>query len=126
MADKLPKLVWKQSSLKERFKFFKQRLELLFKVQVTRDDEKCFHLLRALNDNALEALEVFHSWGLGNEEAASYTTVIAKFETAIGQSVNFRVARLQLHYMYEDKTESLDAFVKRCRTLALKCECLVN
>lgn len=120
MAD-LPQLVWNQPNLKEKFKFFKQRLELFFKLkQISQKDKKCYFLLRAVDD---DALEVYNSWGIEEDAEADYEDIIKRFEATLGQAtVNFRVARLQLHYLYQDKTESLDTFVTRCRTLALKCD----
>ena len=119
--DDLPKLQWKQPAPRDKFKLFKQRLELFFKMKKKTDDkEKCYYLLRALDD---DALEVFNSWNLEAAVAESYKEVIKKFEETLGQTaINFRVARLQLHFMHQDRGETLDSFVTRCRTQALKCE----
>ena len=66
---------------------------------------------------------MFNSWNLEAAVAESYKEVIKKFEETLGQTaINFRVARLQLHFMHQDRGETLDSFVTRCRTQALKCE----
>ena len=119
--SELPELIWKQAGLRDKFKLFKQRLELYFKLKKIADNkEKCCYLLRALDD---DALEVFNSWNLQDDKAEAYDEVIKCFEEALGQTtVNFRVARLQLHYMYQDRSETLDNFVTRCRTQALSCD----
>jgi hypothetical protein len=120
MAD-LPQLVWQQADLKDKFKLFKQRLELYFKIKkINKKDEKSYYLLRALDD---DALQVYNSWNLEETESQDYDNLIIQFESVLGEAVvNFRVARLQLHYMYQDKQESLDAFVTRCRKCALDCD----
>ena len=119
--EDLPKLNWKQPAPRDKFKLFKQRLELYFKVKkITNDKERCYYLLRALDD---DALEVFNSWNLDGDTADSYKEIVKKFEETLGQTaINFRVARLQLHFMHQEKRENLDSFVTRCRTQALKYE----
>lgn len=80
----------------------------------------CCYLLHAMVD---DALEVFNSWDLKSPEADKYTDIVKHFEAALGQtSINFKVERTQLHYMYQTHSETLDEFVTRCRsTQALTC-----
>ena len=66
---------------------------------------------------------MFNSWNLEAAVAESYKEVIKKFEETLRQiAINFYVACLQLHFMHQDRGETLDSFVTRCRTQAVKCE----
>lgn len=119
MADSLPSMNWNSPNVPEAFQLFKQKVKLYFSIKKISGAAEVPYILRGVDD---EGLRRYNSWSLTEDQKKNPEHIWKCFEAQLEPDVNFRVARLQLHYYYQRQDESLDNFVTRCRQLATKCK----
>lgn len=111
---------WTESDLGEALSLFKQKMILYLEDEEITDARKqARKICRGIGDEGLRRL---NASGLSDDQKATPDNLWNFFENQLKISVNFRIHRLHL-MQYRQKTgESLDDFVTRARTLALKCQ----
>ena len=80
---------------------------------------KARKIMRGIGDEGLKRL---NASGLTDDQKKIPTELWTFFENTLKVNVNFRIHRLHLMKYRQQTNESLDAFVIRARTLALKCD----
>ena len=105
---------WKASNLADSFKLWKQKMSIYFSITGRKEEQQVPYILKGADD---EGLRRFNTFKLSDEEQKVPKNIWDKFEAQLQVSkLNFRAARLDLHYLHQQKTESLDDFITRIKT----------
>ena len=117
----IPKMDWKAADTVEAFQFYKQKMEMYFRMKKINAALQVDYILTGSGD---EGIRRFNTWKLSEADRQDPAIVWNKFKSQIEGSTkqNFRVARLKLHHYQQKPTESLDEFVTRCQEQAGKCD----
>ncbi len=116
----IPAMDWSQADVGESFSLFKQTLLLSCEDEEIVDDAKiALKIKRGLGNEGLRRL---NASGLSQADLSNPAIIWDYFEKQLKLQVNFRVYRLELMQYRQNSSESIDEFVTRCKTLALKCE----
>ncbi len=120
-----PVMDWVSENKVEAMALFKQKVEIFFKLKKVKAEDKVGTLLLLAGD---EGLKLYNSWNLPDDEADNIVEVWKRFGEYGNINQNFRVARLYLRNMNQitkgtdhDKSETVDEYMARIRTQALKC-----
>ena len=106
--------------LKETYQLWKQRLLAFQKTGKVRNEDLQYFIQEALDDDGLRA---FNSFGLTEEEQKVPDNIFKCFETRFNISKpNFRAARLDLHFFYQDPSDSIDDFFTKFKEKSIPCE----
>ena len=81
--------------------------------------KKALKILRGIGDEGTRRLQVS---GLSEEDKRKPDKLWEFFESQLKPKINFRVHRLHLMECWQREDETLDDFILRVRTLAMKCE----
>ena len=120
MAAHLPTMNWSDLDLGEAMSLFKQKMTLYLEDEEIEDQTKqARKICRGIGDEGLKRL---NASGLTDEQKRSPQALWHFFESQLKVNVHFRIHRLQLLQYRQKASESLDDFVTRARTLALKCD----
>ena len=111
---------WSSNDLGDAFSLYKQKLNLYIEDEgIPEAAVKARKFCPGIGDDGLRRL---HVSGLTDDEKQDIEELYKFFENHLKISVNFRIHRLHLMQYRQRKDESLDDFITRARTLALKCE----
>ena len=120
MANNFPCMDWSGSDHAESFGLFRQKMELYLKEEdITEAAAQARKICRGLGDEGLRRL---NASGLKTADKKKPSELWKFFESHLRLNVNFRIHRLQLMQYRQRADETLDDFVTRARTLALKCD----
>lgn len=120
MATKYPELNWKAENIPEEFKIFKQRMELcLLDNNVTDKGRQAVKIILALGAEGLRRL---NASSLTDEDKKDPAKIWTLFNDQLNTHVNFRIHRLELMRFKQQKEETVDDFVNRCRTKGAECD----
>lgn len=96
----------------EKFELWKQRINLYSLTNNKTGEALVPHLLQALDD---EGLKIYNSFNLSADDKKLPEKIFQKFEERLKiHKTNFRTARLDLHFFYQQSEETVDAFYTRC------------
>ena len=87
--------------------------------EVTDDRKKALKILRGIGDEGTRRLQVS---GLSEEDKRKPDKLWEFFESQLKLKIDFRVHRLHLMECRQREDETLDDFILRVCTLAMKCE----
>ena len=94
--------------------------EHLFSNNKKKGKEQIPYILQGSSD---EGLRRYNTFKFNEGEKDNPKILWSKYEEQLKiTKPNYRAARLDLHYMYQDKNETLDEFVTRCKTKTADCE----
>ena len=119
-ASHIPKMDWTEPDLAEAMALFKQKIELYVEDQEITDPIAIARKIRIGSGN--EGLKRLNASGLKPDDLKDPKKLWTFFENQLKVHVNFRIHRLQLMKFTMKSGESIDDFVSRSRTLALKCQ----
>ena len=108
----IPYIDWQSSNLPEKFKLFKQRLELYFVVNKIKIEQQVNYILLRVGN---EGLKKYNTWLLTEEEKCTPEIIFNKFIEQLEPKEKFRINRLKLMTYKQEAEELLDNFVNRCR-----------
>ena len=115
-----PTMDWNSSDLCDSLALFKQKMQLYIEdVEIEDEAAQARKILRGLGDQGLKRL---NASGLTDQQKKVPQNLWAYFENQLTLNINFRIHRLQLMKFRQNSNETLDDFITRARTLALKCE----
>lgn len=119
-ATHIPRMDWTNEDLAEALSLFKQKIQLYVDDQnVTDKVAQARKISIGVGDEGLKRL---NASGLTDDDRKDPAKLWTFFEKQLKVNVNFRIHRLQLMKFTLKKDESVDDFVSRARTLALKCQ----
>ena len=120
MAHKAPSIEFSnKKDLDGRYQLWKQRLGFFSQTSSKTGKHLVPYMLEGLDD---EGLKIFNSFGLTAAEKEDPKNIYDKFEERLNIcKPNFRAARLDLHFYYQNKTETLDDFYTRCKNICSTC-----
>ena len=119
-AAEAPVMDWSQKNLTEAFKLGKQKMNIYFQINGKKGEEQIPYILKASND---EGLRRYNTFQFTEQEKKDPKLLWSRFEDQLRiTKPNFRAARLDLHYYYQKKEETLDEFVTRCKTKSAECD----
>ena len=119
-AGEAPVMDWSQKNLTEAFQLWKQKMNIYFQINGKKGEEQIPYILKASND---EGLRRYNTFQFTEEEKKDPKNIWSRFEDQLRiTKPNFRAARLDLHYYYQKKEETLDEFVTRCKTKSAECD----
>ena len=110
---------WEAENFAESFKMFKQRLELYFLTKETTKEKQVAHILLQIGE---KGLKMYNAMTLTEAEKKDHDILFKKIGEQVEPPEDFRVSRLKLMNMRQEKTETLDNFVTRAQLQAQKCE----
>ncbi|CAM1302408.1 Uncharacterised protein r2_g1227 [Pycnogonum litorale] len=117
---KIPEFQWDVSEVAEEFKIFKQRMELHFEDQGIEDEAKQAIKIKIYVGS--EGLRRLNASGLTNSDMKVPAKIWDIFDQQLKIKVNFRIHRLEFLQYRQNKEETLDDFVTRCRTKGRECD----
>lgn len=104
----------------EKFSLWKQRIDIYSQVTDIKNEALVPHILQGLDD---EGLKIYNSFTLTDAQKKSPQAIFEKFEERLKiNKPNFRAARLDLHFYYQKKEETLDDFYTRCKQKTSECK----
>lgn len=111
-----------EGNLSKNFKRFKQNFEiyLMASEKHTKPDETKIALL--LSCMGEEAVEVFNTLKLSDEERKNYKRVMQEFEKYMNPKKNEVYERFKFFSRKQEEGENFDHFVKDLKKLASSCE----
>ena len=119
-ASIYPNMDWSSTDLCEALTLFKQKMQLYIEDEEIKDPAaQARKICRGLGDEGLKRL---NASGLSDAQKKVPNDIWTFLENQLKVNVNFRIHRLQLMQYRQTSSETLDDFVTRARTLALKCE----
>lgn len=120
-SNNIPQMNWSGDNVTENFRLFKHKLQLYFEdEEITDKVKQARKILRAIGDEGLRRL---YGSALTEEDQKDPDMLFAFFKSQLpAQSVNFRIHRLQLMRFQINNSESIDNFVTRVRSHAVKCD----
>ncbi len=118
--SRIPEMDWKQADVVDTFLLFKQKMELYCADEEITDNNKI--ALKIKRGIGSEGLRRLNTSGLSDNDLNKPTKLWNFFTNQLKVNVNFRIHRLELMQYRQRPGESIDDFVTRCKTLALKCE----
>ena len=118
-SKNIPEMDWEAENVAESFKMFKQRLELYFLTKETTKEKQVAHILLQIGE---KGLKMYNAMTLTEAEKKDPDILFKKIGEQVEPPEHFRVSRLKLMNMRQEKTESLDNFVTRAQLQAQKCE----
>ena len=99
--------------------FQKQRKMLFSQITGKEDRDLVPFILQGLDD---EGLKIYNAFDLTAEQRKDPGYIFLKFEERLQiAKPNFRAARLDLHFYYQEKEETLDDFYTRCKKKTAEC-----
>lgn len=111
---------WNSSDLSEAFGLYKQKMILFLEdEQITDEAAQARKICRGVGDEGLKRL---NASGLDENEKKNPDELWKFFDSQLKINVNFRIHRLQLMQYRQQSNETIDDFITRARTLALKCD----
>ena len=119
----IPEMNWDSDNVAESFKIFKQRLELYFTTKNVAEDKQVPHILLQIGE---KGLRMYNAMTLTADEQKDPKVVFQKLQEQVEPPEHFRVSRLKLMQMRQEKSETLDDFVTRAQLQAQKCEFSIN
>ena len=120
MASHLPTMNWSDPDLSEAISLFRQKMCLYLDDEEIEDEAKqARKICRGIGD---EGLKRMNASGLSDDDKKKPDVLWNFFEGQLKLNVNFRIHRLHLMQYRQKQDESIDDFVTRARTLALKCQ----
>lgn len=103
----------------EKYNLWKQRMEIYSGVTGKKDADLVPYILQGLDD---EGLKMYNTFILTDEEKKQPKKIYEKFEERLNiLKPNFRTARLDLHFFYQEADETLDDFYTRCKAKTKDC-----
>ena len=111
---------WYCPDLGDAIGLFKQRMTLYMEDEnIVTATAQARQICRGIGDEGLRRL---NASGLTDYEKKNPVQLWDFFNKQLKVSVNFRIHRLHLMRLRQKTDETLDGFVTRARTLALKCQ----
>ncbi|KAK6175812.1 hypothetical protein SNE40_014200 [Patella caerulea] len=108
----------------ETYTLWKQRMNIYSSTTGKTGEKLVPYILEALDD---DCLKIFNTFDLTQDERKNPDAIFQKFEERLKISKpNFRAARLDLHFYYQRKDETLDEFYTRCKEKTAQCEVNAN
>ena len=105
----VPTMNWSAKNVIEAFKLRKQKMGIYFSITVKKDENQIPFILKGCED---EGLRRYNTFKLSEEDKKKPDVLWSRFEEQLKISrPNFRAARLDLHYMYQKKEETLNGFI---------------
>ena len=109
-----------KTDLANRFARWKQRIQNHKELENLNDTELALLIQQAVDD---EGFAIFDSFHLSDDDKKKPKVIFEKFEQSINSMVpNFRAARIDYHFMYQQPSESFYAFYTRCEEKAKECD----
>ena len=103
----------------EQYELWKQRMGYFALTSEKTGEALVPYMLQAIDD---EGLKIFNSFHLTVAQKKDPNEIYAKFEERLKiTEPNFRAARLDLHFQYQEKGDTLDKFYTRFRGISVKC-----
>lgn len=119
-AARIPQMNWSTDNHEQALQLFRYNITVYCEDEGINEDTKvALKILRGVGDEGLRRL---HASALSDGDKRKPDKLWEFFEGQLKTSVNFRVHRLQLMECRQKPDESLDTFITRARTMALKCE----
>ena len=119
-AARIPQMNWATDNHEEALQLFKSNISVYCEdEEITDDRKKALKILRGIGDEGTRRLQVS---GLSEEDKRKPDKLWEFFESQLKPKINFRVHRLHLMECRQREDETLDDFILRVRTLAMKCE----
>ncbi len=119
-TSKFPMMNWESPNLAESLKLFKQKMNLVCEDHEMTNEEKIARKIKiGLGDEGLQRL---NASGHSEENLKSPARIWTFLEGQLKVAINFRIERLALMQYRQTEGETLDEFVVRARTQALRCE----
>ena len=104
----------------EKYNLWKQRMDLFAQVSNKTGEDLVPYILQCLDD---EGLKIYNTFDLTVDEKKKPEKIYEKFEERLNISKpNFRTARLDLHFVYQQTDETLDSFYIRCKEITKDCD----
>ena len=121
MGSRIPTMDWSSADLSESMALYKQKMSLYMadEGRVTDADAQTRKICWGIGDEGLLCL---NASGLSEDQKKDPDELWTFFQNQLKVSVNFRIHRLHLMQYRQTPSESLDDFVKRARTLGLRCQ----
>ena len=120
MASHLPTMNWADPDLSEAISLFKQKMSLYLEdEEITDQAKQARKICRGIGDEGLKRL---NASGLSDDDKKKPVKLWEFYEGQLKLNVYFRIHRLHLMQYRQKPDESIDDFVTRARTLALKCQ----
>ena len=94
-------------------------MEIYSQITNKKNENLVPYILQGLDD---EGLKIYNAFNLTAAERTNPQRIFEKFEERLKiTKPNFRAARLDLHFYYQGKDESMDDFYTRCRKKSADC-----
>lgn len=120
MASHLPTMDWSGPDLSEAISLFKQKMCLYIEdEEITDKAKRARKICRGIGDKGLKSL---NASGLTEESKRKPEELWKFFEGQLKLNLNFRIHRLHLMQYRQRPNESIDDFMTRAETLALRCQ----
>ncbi|KAK6170572.1 hypothetical protein SNE40_018935 [Patella caerulea] len=104
----------------ETYTLWKQGINIYSSTTAKTGEKLVPFILEALDD---DGLKIFNTFDLTQDERKNPDAIFQKFEERLKISKpNFRAARLDLHFYYQRKDETLDEFYTKCNEKTAQCE----
>ena len=118
--SRIPEMNWASENNEEALQLFKQTMSYYCEDEDITDPGKiAFKILRGIGN---EGLKLLNASGMSDADRKRPDKIWELFESQLKTNLNFRVHRLHLMDYRQRSEESVDDFVTRERTQALKCE----
>ena len=118
--SRIPEMNWSSENHAEALQLFKQTMSYYCEDEDITDPGKiALKILRGIGNEGLKRL---NASGMSDADKKKPDKIWELFESQLKTNLNFRVHRLHLMDYRQRSEESVDDFVTRARTQALKCE----
>ena len=117
--SRIPEMNWASENHEEALQLFKQTMSYYCEDDITDPGKITLKILRGIGNEGLKRLNVS---GMSDADKKKPDKIWELFESQLKTNLNFRVHRLHLMDYKQRSEESVDDFVTRARTQALKCE----
>ena len=118
--SRIPEMNWASENHEEALQLFKQTMSYYCEDEDITDPGKiALKILRGIGNEGLKRL---NASGMSDADKKKPDKIWELFESQLKTNLNFRVHRLHLMDYRQRSEESVDDFVTRARTQALKCE----
>ena len=118
MTDISPRMKWADPDQSNAIHIFKQQCQLFFSVKNVKKEKQVDHILLFAGE---EGIKLFNSWDLSDQDKKDPDKVWDTFIQHIEPLSNWRVARMYLQKIIQERDESIDAFVTKLKLHSKKC-----
>ena len=117
-----PQMDWEAENLPERWKRFRQHVELMFSgsLSAKKEEEKCSYLLIWCGE---KGRDIVSTWSeVSNDDKKKLATYFTRFEAHAEPKSNPVFSRYKFHNRVQSETETVEQFATDLKLLAKDCE----